>query len=279
MLVGDWSPRSGYEAGQPAASGDGESAIFVANDQMALGVLRALHEANHEIPRQVSVVGFDDIPEAQYFTPPLTTVRQDFAEIGRRSLALLLEMMESGGEGPASPPLVALVVAAVEYGAPLERGERQRRRVGRVSTGISHRAAGWPSWPAVRAGGGPSRNAARPAPTAARFARPHPPPPPLAERAPRTRACRPRFITWWCGPPSRSQASRQSRTPTSGWKRPQGISSPGRSGPSRFSPSQTTSRKSSPPSATRVGQRRRPRLVLEQERRAGRRARRSRSRA
>ena len=53
---------------------------------MALGALRALHEAGYEIPRQVSVVGFDDIPEAQYFTPPLTTVRQDFAEIGRRSL-------------------------------------------------------------------------------------------------------------------------------------------------------------------------------------------------
>ena len=47
-----------------------------------------------EIPRQVSVVGFDDIPEAQYFTPPLTTVRQDFAEIGRRSLRLMLEMMD-----------------------------------------------------------------------------------------------------------------------------------------------------------------------------------------
>ena len=77
------------------------TAIFVANDQMALGVLRALHEAGREIPREVSVVGFDDIPEAQYFTPPLTTVRQDFDEIGRRSLRLLLEMMESGDEGPS----------------------------------------------------------------------------------------------------------------------------------------------------------------------------------
>ena len=63
------------------------SAIFVGNDQMALGVLRALHEAGLEIPRQVSVVGFDDIPEAPYFTPPLTTVRQDFAEVGRPACA------------------------------------------------------------------------------------------------------------------------------------------------------------------------------------------------
>ena len=51
-------------------------------------------------------VGFDDIPEAQYYTPPLTTVRQDFSEIGRRSLGLLLEMMESGGEPRESPALV-----------------------------------------------------------------------------------------------------------------------------------------------------------------------------
>ena len=86
VLVGDWSPRSGYELGRQLVREGGPSAIFVANDQMALGVLRALHEAGHEIPRQVSVVGFDDIPEAQYYTPPLTTVRQDFGEIGRRSL-------------------------------------------------------------------------------------------------------------------------------------------------------------------------------------------------
>ena len=74
---------------------------------MALGVLRALHEADLEIPRQVSVVGFDDIPEAQYYTPPLTTVRQDFGEIGRRSLRHMLAMIESDGDLPASPELVA----------------------------------------------------------------------------------------------------------------------------------------------------------------------------
>jgi DNA-binding LacI/PurR family transcriptional regulator len=107
VLVGDWSPRSGYELGRRLVQRGGVSAIFVGNDQMALGVLRALHEADYEIPRQVSVVGFDDIPEAQYFTPPLTTVRQDFAEIGRRSLQLMLGMMESDGDGPPSPPLVA----------------------------------------------------------------------------------------------------------------------------------------------------------------------------
>jgi DNA-binding LacI/PurR family transcriptional regulator len=68
----------------------------VSNDQMALGLLRALHECGREIPKEVSVVGFDDIPEAQYFMPPLTTVRQNFAEVGRGSLRLLLEVMNDG---------------------------------------------------------------------------------------------------------------------------------------------------------------------------------------
>jgi DNA-binding LacI/PurR family transcriptional regulator len=108
VLAGDWSPRSGYELAQQLLRDGTPSAVFVANDQMALGALRALHEAGTEIPRQVSVVGFDDIPEAQYFTPPLTTVRQDFAEIGRRSLGLMLEMMnaDGDGDGPRSPAMV-----------------------------------------------------------------------------------------------------------------------------------------------------------------------------
>jgi DNA-binding LacI/PurR family transcriptional regulator len=94
-LVGDWSPSSGYELAGTIAGREDISAIFVANDQMALGALRALHEAGRAIPGDVSVVGFDDVAEAPYFTPPLTTVRQDFDEMGRRGLRLLLETMES----------------------------------------------------------------------------------------------------------------------------------------------------------------------------------------
>jgi DNA-binding LacI/PurR family transcriptional regulator len=90
LLSGDWSPRSGYELGQRLATVRDVTAIFAANDQMALGILRALHEAGRSVPREVSIVGFDDIPEAQFFTPPLTTVRQDFNEMGRQSLMLLL---------------------------------------------------------------------------------------------------------------------------------------------------------------------------------------------
>lgn len=98
-LRGDWTARSGYELGQNLLQIPKLTAVFVANDQMALGLLRRLHEAGREVPRDLSVVGFDDIPEAAYFTPPLTTVRQDFAELGRRCLHLLLQRVEGEGTG------------------------------------------------------------------------------------------------------------------------------------------------------------------------------------
>jgi DNA-binding LacI/PurR family transcriptional regulator len=96
LVRGDWSPRSGYELAPQLTRTAGVTAVFVANDQMALGLLRHLHEAGLETPRDISIVGFDDIPEAAYFTPPLTTVRQDFSELGRRCLYLLLGQIESG---------------------------------------------------------------------------------------------------------------------------------------------------------------------------------------
>ena len=103
-IAGDWSARAGYDLGRRLSGDRSVTAIFVANDQMALGVLRAMHEAGREIPREVSVVGFDDIPEAPYFTPPLTTVRQDFNAMGSRGLRLLLRTIEAGERLPADPP-------------------------------------------------------------------------------------------------------------------------------------------------------------------------------
>ena len=106
-LVGDWSPRAGYELGRRLSREPAATAVFVANDQMALGLLRALHEAGRAVPGEISVVGFDDIPEAAFFQPPLTTVRQDFIEMGRRSLRLLLRTIENGRrseEGSLVPP-------------------------------------------------------------------------------------------------------------------------------------------------------------------------------
>jgi len=93
-LRGDWTARSGYELGRTLLETPALTAVLVANDQMALGLLRRLHEAGREVPDDLSVVGFDDIPEAAYFTPPLTTVRQDFAELGRRCLGILLDRIE-----------------------------------------------------------------------------------------------------------------------------------------------------------------------------------------
>ena len=88
IVAGDWTAESGYRAARAIAPQT--TAVFSANDQMALGLIHAFRDAGLDVPRDVSVVGFDDIPEAAHFWPPLTTVRQDFAEIGRRAVALLL---------------------------------------------------------------------------------------------------------------------------------------------------------------------------------------------
>jgi DNA-binding LacI/PurR family transcriptional regulator len=71
---------------------------------MALGVLRAMHESGRQVPGEVSVVGFDDIPEAEFFTPPLTTVCQDFGEVGSRGLRLLMRAIEAHASGGQPPP-------------------------------------------------------------------------------------------------------------------------------------------------------------------------------
>lgn len=109
-LPGDWSAESGYAAGRRLAADPSVTAIFCANDQMAIGLLRALHEAGRPVPQAVSVVGFDDLPEAPYLQPPLTTVRQDFAELGRHSMNLLLAQISAGlrqtGQHRSAPSLV-----------------------------------------------------------------------------------------------------------------------------------------------------------------------------
>jgi DNA-binding LacI/PurR family transcriptional regulator len=105
-LIGDWSADSGYELGRHLARRPDVTAVFASNDQMALGLLHALHEAGRDVPGDVSVVGYDDIPEAAHFLPPLTTVRTDFAEIGTRSLRLLLSRLDGRSEPPRVDSLV-----------------------------------------------------------------------------------------------------------------------------------------------------------------------------
>ncbi|WP_345566074.1 LacI family DNA-binding transcriptional regulator [Nonomuraea rosea] len=95
--VGDWSPQSGYDAALRMLAGDGVTAVFAANDQMAAGVLRAAAELGRRVPEELSVVGFDDLDFAPFLSPPLTTVRQDLAAVGRRCLEHLVARIE----GPA----------------------------------------------------------------------------------------------------------------------------------------------------------------------------------
>ncbi|GAA3803177.1 LacI family DNA-binding transcriptional regulator [Streptomyces phyllanthi] len=97
LLRGDWSAESGYRTGLELAAREDCTAVFVANDQMALGLLRALHERGRRVPEDVSVIGFDDIPEASSFLPPLTTLHQDFAEVGRLCVKNVLRKMRHEG--------------------------------------------------------------------------------------------------------------------------------------------------------------------------------------
>lgn len=90
---GDWTPSSGHRFGSECDLAQ-ISAIFVANDQMSIGLIAALTERGKSVPEDISIVGFDDIPEAAYFSPPLTTVRQDFQRIGRDMLTTLLDLID-----------------------------------------------------------------------------------------------------------------------------------------------------------------------------------------
>ena len=96
VIRGDWTAESGYRAGLQLATEESCTAIFSGNDHMALGVLRALDERGRRVPEDISVVGFDDVPESSSFLPPLTTVHQDFAEVGRRCVEGVLRQIRSG---------------------------------------------------------------------------------------------------------------------------------------------------------------------------------------
>ncbi|MDM7855213.1 LacI family DNA-binding transcriptional regulator [Cellulomonas sp. MW4] len=96
VVVGDWSAESGYALASELLADPELTAVFCGNDEMASGLLLALHERGVRVPQDVSVVGFDDIPLARFLWPPLTTVRQDFAAIGERLVELLLAQVRDG---------------------------------------------------------------------------------------------------------------------------------------------------------------------------------------
>lgn len=110
ILRGDWSARSGYRAIIELAQAPDATAIVAANDQMALGAMLALKELGLRIPEDVSIVGIDDIPEAAYLDPPLTTVRNDFETQGRAAMHQLLARIEHSEMRPVTvaPPLLVV---------------------------------------------------------------------------------------------------------------------------------------------------------------------------
>jgi len=94
-VLGDWTAVGGYAAAKTLLdSGVRFTGLVVGNDQMALGAIHAFREQGLKIPDDVSVIGFDDIPEATFFDPPLTTIRQDFLTLGRQSVEYLVEMIK-----------------------------------------------------------------------------------------------------------------------------------------------------------------------------------------
>lgn len=111
-IVGDWTAEFGYRAGSELLAHRDFTAVFCANDQMALGFLHACRDAGVRVPEDVSVVGFDDTPEAAHFAPALTTVRQDFVEIGQRAVVLLLEELSGATELDHASIAPELVVRA-----------------------------------------------------------------------------------------------------------------------------------------------------------------------
>ncbi len=92
-VSGDWTSESGYAYGRSFVLGQ-TTAVFASNDQMALGAVHGLVERGIVVPDDVSVVGFDDLPDSRHFLPPLTTVRQDFTALGSLVLRLILAAID-----------------------------------------------------------------------------------------------------------------------------------------------------------------------------------------
>jgi DNA-binding LacI/PurR family transcriptional regulator len=112
LLRGDWSSAGGHALGLRIADQGAPTAIFSANDQTALGVLAAFRERGVRVPEDVSVVGYDDIPESAYFSPALTTLRPDFAALGHRMLARVEHLLADDAPEAEAPLLPRLVVRA-----------------------------------------------------------------------------------------------------------------------------------------------------------------------
>ena len=107
VFEGDWTAATGYKGIRELRQQRPEiDAVFASNDQMALGVLKAAQELRHQIPQALGVVGFDDIPEAVYFSPSLTTIRQNLVENGRLLVQELDRQIQARVNGEEFAPRV-----------------------------------------------------------------------------------------------------------------------------------------------------------------------------
>ena len=140
-VAGDFTEPSGYAATRALLERRVRpTAVFVANDHMAIGVLSALQDAGVVVPRDLAVVGFDDIPMARYLTPPLTTVHVDLRRMGQRAMGLLLDRGPSGHGGGRCEVLDTTLVVRGTCGAqPPRNGETSHTWAGRRGSGGTRR--------------------------------------------------------------------------------------------------------------------------------------------
>jgi DNA-binding LacI/PurR family transcriptional regulator len=110
ILDAGWDPQRAYEIAFEVAERPDITAVLCGNDELAMGLMRGLYEAGRRVPAEISVVGFDGHPLGRYLTPALTTVQQDFADLGRRSFELLGEVLENGHTASTSSAAASLVV-------------------------------------------------------------------------------------------------------------------------------------------------------------------------
>lgn len=128
-LDGDFTERAGFDAVKKILAFDPRpTAIFAANDSMAVGALSALAEAEVDVPGAMSLAGFDDIPIAHYVNPPLTTIGVDIAELGRRAFAVLAESMERGSHTRREECIGTTLVVRKSCGVPNSRIQKVRGR-------------------------------------------------------------------------------------------------------------------------------------------------------
>jgi len=129
VLDGDFTTKSGYSAIKRYLKGHGLdfTAIFAANDQMAIGAIKALHDKGISVPEDVSVIGFDDSYMAPYVIPPLTTIKQRREEMGRVATELLLSRINSRDERKKTPRQVIVPVDLIERGSAISISSKRRR--------------------------------------------------------------------------------------------------------------------------------------------------------